>query len=341
MIPVAPISLTFLLIITLGPLALIILVVWAVLLFSQPRRRANFKNNPWPRILLLIPLLVLGVYYAGFQWAVYQFDKEFEQELASRQHVLKEPGRFAGVDMPAGTELELAVLGDPDSVSWARFPAAVMVGGAPVLALKRPRPDLADSNWQLTMAGDAELEGWQCDGRQMLEMKADPSAESGFQFVSCFLAKGNQITGWSPYAAATNVNEAPAFVLDLPAGTLVQARPAGTLYIDGQRDQDRWAIRVEDSGLQLRAWGLSLERAYFSVDKNKALLYLSQGRLVQDIQLGGFSYPAGTRVSTPNYRFFPQWPLLLRMQLIADDDSAQAKERLHDLNSGQIWEEVK
>ena len=338
MIPVAPFSLTFLLLITLGPLALIILLVWAVLLFFQPQRRTNFKNNPWPRILLLIPLLVLAIYYAGLQWSGYQFDKDLKQERASRQHVLKEPGRFAGVDMPAGTELELAVLGDPDSVSWARFPAAVMVGGAPVLALKRPRPDLADSNWQLTMAGDAELEGWQCHGSQVLEMKADPSAESGFQFVSCFLAKGNQITAWSPYAAAANMKDAPAFSLDLPVGTLVQARPGGTLYINGERDQDRWAVRVEADDLQMRAWGLLLEQAYFSVDKNKALLYLSHGRLAQEIQLGGFSYPAGTKVSTPNYRFFPHWPLLLRMQLMSDEDTAQAKERFHDLISGQFWE---
>lgn len=336
MIPVAPFSLVFLLIITLGPLALFIVLVWAVLLLVQPQRRANFKKKPWPRIMILLPLLVLAGYYSFFQWKVYQFDKRQKQELASRQHVLKEPGRFAGVDMPIGTELELSVWGDPDSVSWARFPEAVMVGNAPVLSFKRPRPDLQNSSWQLQLAGDADLEGWQCDGSQVLEMEQDPSAENGFRFISCFLAKGNQITGWSPYAAASNMSTAPDLVLDLPAGTLVQSRPEGTLYVNGDRDQDRWMVRVEENGLQIQAWNLPLERAYFSVDKNKDLLYLSHAQLAKEIQFGGFSYPAGTRVSTPNYRFYPQWPLLLKMGLSADGESDQRKEQVHDLLSGQI-----
>ncbi|WP_259672605.1 hypothetical protein [Alcaligenes faecalis] len=286
--------------------------------------------------MILLPLLVLAGYYSFFQWKVYQFDKRQKQELASRQHVLKEPGRFAGVDMPIGTELELSVWGDPDSVSWARFPEAVMVGKAPVLSVKRPRPDLQNSSWQLQLAGDAELEGWQCDGSQVLEMEQDPSAENGFRFVSCFLAKGNQITGWSPYAAASNMSTAPDLVLDLPAGTLVQSRPEGTLYVNGDRDQDRWMVRVEENGLQIQAWNLPLERAYFSVDKNKDLLYLSHAQLAKEIQFGGFSYLAGTRVSTPNYRFYPQWPLLLKMGLSADGESDQRKEQVHDLLSGQI-----
>ncbi|MDV2117339.1 hypothetical protein [Alcaligenes faecalis] len=339
MIPVAPFSPILLLLITLGPLALFFLLVWVVLLLVQPQRRANFKKNPWPRILLLLPLLVLALYYSFFQWEVYQFKKRQEQELASRQHVLKEPGRFAGIDMPAGTELELSVWGDPDSVSWARFPEAVMVGNAPVLSFERPRPDLQNSSWKLHLAGDATLEGWQCDGSQVIEMEQDSTVETGFRFVSCFLSKGNRITGWSPYAAASNMSSAPDLMLDLPAGTLVQSRPDGTLYTNGDRDQDRWMVRVEEEGLQIQAWNLLLEHAYFSVDKNKDLLYLSQARLAQKIQLGGFTYLAGTRVSTPNYRFYPQWPLLLKMVLDSGEDSVQRKEQFHTLPDGQILDE--
>ncbi|AYN22587.1 hypothetical protein [Alcaligenes aquatilis] len=339
MIPVAPFSSILLLILTLGPIALFFLLVWAVSFLVQPRRRANFKKNPWPRILFLLPLLVLVAYYSVFQWESYRFEKKQQQELASRQHVLKEPGRFAGVDMPSGTELELSVWGDPDSVSWARFPEAVKVGNALVLSFERPRPDLKNSSWKLHLAGDATLEGWQCDGNQVLEMEQDPMEKNGFRFVSCFLAKGNQITGWSPYAAASNMSTAPDFVLALPAGTLVQSRPAGTLYTNGERDQDRWMVRVEAEGLQVRAWNLPLERAYFSVDKNKDLLYLSQAQLAQEIQFGGFTYLAGTRVSTPNYRFYPQWPLLLKMVLPAGEGSDHSKEQFHELLSGQILDD--
>ena len=339
MIPVAPFSSILLLILTLGPIALFFLLVWAVSFLVQPRRRANFKKNPWPRILFLLPLLVLVAYYSVFQWESYRFEKKQQQELASRQHVLKEPGRFAGVDMPSGTELELSVWGDPDSVSWARFPEAVKIGNALVLSFERPRPDLPNSSWKLHLAGDATLEGWQCDGNQVLEMEQDPMEMNGFRFVSCFLAKGNQITGWSPYAAAANMSTAPDFVLELPAGTLVQSRPAGTLYTNGERDQDRWMVRVEAEGLQVRAWNLPLERAYFSVDKNKDLLYLSQARLAQEIQFGGFTYLAGTRVSTPNYRFYPQWPLLLKMVLPAGEGSDHSKEQFHELLSGQILDD--
>ncbi|WP_234354364.1 hypothetical protein [Alcaligenes faecalis] len=241
--------------------------------------------------------------------------------------------------MPSGTELELSVWGDPDSVSWARFPEAVKIGNALVLSFERPRPDLQNSSWKLHLAGDATLEGWQCDGNQVLEMEQDPMEMNGFRFVSCFLAKGNQITGWSPYAAAANMSTAPDFVLELPAGTLVQSRPAGTLYTNGERDQDRWMVRVEAEGLQVRAWNLPLERAYFLVDKNKDLLYLSQARLAQEIQFGGFPYLAGTRVSTPNYRFYPQWPLLLKMVLPAGEGSDHSKEQFHELLSGQILDD--
>lgn len=336
MIPVAPFSLALLLILVLGPLALISLLVWGVLLLVQPGRRENFKKKPWSRVLLLLPLLVLAGYYSFFQWSMYQYDLDRKKELASRQHVLKEPGRFAGIDMPAGTELELSVWGDPDSVSWARFPEPVRVGGALVRSFERPRPDLSNSNWHLHLAHDAQLEGWQCDGKQVLEMKQDSTAENGFQFFSCFLAKGNRIKGWSAEAAAANIKQASDFVLDLPVGTLVQARPEGTLYVNGERDQDRWMLRVEDEGLQVSVWGLPLERAYFSVDKNKALLYLLGGRLAKETQLGGFSYPAGTKLSTPNYRIFPQYPLLLKFELPESDNSDQEKERTHDLLSGQV-----
>jgi hypothetical protein len=98
-------------------------------------------------------------------------------------------------------------------------------------------------------------------------------------------------------------------------------------------------VRVEAEGLQVRAWNLPLERAYFSVDKNKDLLYLSQARLAQEIQFGGFTYLAGTRVSTPNYRFYPQWPLLLKMVLPAGEGSDHSKEQFHELLSGQILDD--
>lgn len=75
MIPVAPFSSILLLILTLGPIALFFLLVWAVSLLVQPRRRANFKKNPWPRILFLLPLLVLAAYYSVFQWESYRFEK--------------------------------------------------------------------------------------------------------------------------------------------------------------------------------------------------------------------------------------------------------------------------
>ena len=339
MIPFAPFPAVLLLLLTLGQLAVAVVLIWAVLLVVQPKRRANFKNKPWPRILFLLLLLALAGYYSAFQWDLYQYKKSYQEEIRSRQHVLKEPGRYASIDMPAGTELELAVWGDPDSVSWVRFPEPVMVGNAPALSFERPRPDLQNASWRLHLAHDTELEGWQCDGSKLLEMEQDHMAESGFRFVSCFLAEGNQIIGWSPLAAATNRSAASDFVLDIPAGTLVQARPEGTLYVNGERDQDRWLVRIEDEGLQVSTWGLPLERAYFSVDKNKALLYLSHAKLAQDTELGGVSYAAGTQVSTPNYRFYPQWPLLVSMTLPAEDESGRSKKQLHELLSGEVWTE--
>jgi len=335
MIPVAPLSLSVLLTLVLGPIALIWLAVWLLLLAFQPRRRERFRQKPWLRLAGLLALLMLGGRYAAFQWAMHGYERDRAAEIASRRHTLAHDARLAGVRMPAGTRLELASWGDPDSVAWARFPQPVRLGQASVVSFERPRPDLADAPWQVRLVQDQHLDGWLCDAGQVVELVADPELEGGFRMASCTLAQGNGLKGWSPLATGTNVAQAPPLAIDLPAGAQVVAVPGGTAYTDGARDADRWSVRVEGDGLRLSLWGMALEWAYFAVDEHKRVLYLAHAQLMQPVELGGISYPPGTQASTPNYRLFPDWPMVVQMRAAEAQDEPAAL-RKHDLLTGRL-----
>lgn len=331
MIPVAPFSLLTLLILVLGPLALLCLLLWLLLLIFQPQRRLRFKQKPWRRSVWLAILLALGGAYGVFYLATYRYDQAMRAEQASRRHTLLQASRLAGIAMPAGTRLELNTWGDPDSVAWADFPEPVWLGQAPVVSFERPRPDVSDASWFTRVASDTRIDGWVCSAGETVEIQFDP--DDGFALHRCHLAQGQALTAWSPLATGVNVQHAPPMNIELPQGVTVMAVPQGTAYTDGTYDQDRWTVRVEGDGIQVHAWGLELERAYFAVDADRRILYLAHARLASPVELGGHVYRAGTEVATPNYRVHPDWPLALLMR---EPQSAVDALRAHDLLTGQL-----
>ncbi len=344
MIPVAPFSPLFLLLLIAGPIALLCLLVWWVLLAVQPVRRLHFRRSPWIRFAGMGVLMATGGCFLLLQWSMYDLRQERLAEQARRQHTLSQEVRLAGVQMPAGTQLELEVWGDPDSVAWARFPHAVALGEASVISLQRPRPDLPDASWRVRLAADSQIEGWHCSAHETVEMQAVSGQDSGFRLESCVLAGGNIVRGWSPLASGTNREQARDLSIELPVGTLVQAVVGGSAYTNGEHDADRWRVRVERDGLRLSVSGLTLEHAFLAVDDQRRLLQVSQARLAEPAVVGGNAYAAGTEVSTPNYRLHPDWPMALQMQKIEEDssdsESSAAARQIHDLLTGELLSDL-
>lgn len=339
MIPVAPVSFWFLLLLIAGPIALFCVLVWWVLLAIQPRRRLRFRQGPWIRLAGMGVLTAIGGCFLVLQWSLYDWRQERLAEQASRQHTLSQETRLAGVWMPAGTHLELNVWGDPDSVAWARFPHPVALGEAPVISLERPRPDLPDASWRVRLATDSWIEGWHCDAHDTVEMQTASDHDRGFRLESCTLAGGNAVRGWSPLASGTNRDQVQERSFELPAGATVQAVVGGSVYTNGEHDADRWRVRIERDGLRLPVFGLTLEQAYLAVDEQRRLLYVSHARLAEPATVGGQAYAAGTEVSTPNYRLHPAWPMALQMQNteghLSETEKSIAVRRIHDLVTGE------
>lgn len=340
MIPVAPFPPLFLLLLIAGPIALLCLLVWCVLLATQPSRRLRFRQSPWIRGAGLGVLMATGGCFLLLQWSMYDLRQQSLAEQAARQHTLLQETRLAGVQMPVGTQLELEVWGDPDSVAWAHFPRAVALGEASVISLQRPRPDLPDASWSVMLAADSLIEGWRCAAHEPVEMQAVPGQDNGFRLESCVLADGNVVQGWSLLASGTNREQAQELSIELPAGTMVQAVVGGSAYTNGEHDADRWRVRVERDGVRLPVFGLTLEHAFLAVDDQRRLLQVSQARLAKPATVGGYAYAAGTEVSTPNYRLHPNWPMALQMQKIETDPNDLERpatvRQIHDLLTGEL-----
>lgn len=344
MIPVTPFSLLFLMLLIAGPIALLSLLVWWGLLAAQPLRRRRFRQRPWIRLAGMGVLIATGGCFLLLQWSMYDFRQERLAEQASRQHTLSQETWLAGVRMPAGTQLELQVWGDPDSVAWARFPHAVPLGEAPVISLERPRPDLPDASWRVRLAADSRIDGWRCSAHETVDMQAVPGQDHGFGLESCILAEGNVVRGWSRQASGTNREQTQDMVIDLPAGTMVQAVVGGSVYTNGERDADRWRVRIEREDLRLSVFGLTLAHAFLAVDDQRRLLYVAKASLAEPAILGGRDYAAGTEVSTPNYRVHPAWPMALQMQHrggeMSDWEGSVAARQIHDLLTGELLSDL-
>lgn len=198
--------------------------------------------------------------------------------------VLSAPQRLGGIDMPAGTQLRLAVADREESFQLAVFPAAVPVAGIRAERVERyvgvetdddfkPRRVTAE-NMRVTGQGISIQQDWHCDASQPITFTVHADATL-FSFDRCVLADGNSVDG-----------------IALPAGTELWTS-TGTVYVDGFVDQDRWVISVPDDA-EIRIDGLALSGPLLKLDSQRRLYEVERAVLMQGGQLGAVDHPAGT-----------------------------------------------
>ncbi|MDV7985400.1 hypothetical protein R4J59_20145 [Pseudomonas paraeruginosa] len=290
MIPVAPISLTVLLIYLLSTVAGLWLLAWLLLLAFSPRARQRLRRH-WPsRGLVLVLLLVPLGLRAWLEIGLWQYQREREREEAAHTAVLEHPARLGGIGMPAGTRLKLELRQQPESFREAEFPAPVMIRGVATRHLQRwlqSEHENPQEPWTTTgvhptsirLRGDgvAEIDGWRCDASQEIAFASERDGRPA-AFEHCSLAAGNR-----------------AGAIELPAGARLFASD-GMVYTDGYRDAERWRVMPE-TGQQVSVHGIALSGGALAFDRQRKLYGLGGTLLAAPLQLGDWHYPAGTEVS--------------------------------------------
>jgi len=289
MIPIALPSAGFYLFVSLGFLAGLVLLGWAVVMVASAGARRTVRKYWKTSSLLLVVLAVPFAFYAWVQAVVWQVERESDRAEAARNVTLQAATTVGGVAMPAGTRLKLQDEGLLETYLEAEFPQPVAMYGVLASSARRYLNTDYDSetyalrgryprNVIVRGAGSQTVLGWQCDATQDIEFEV---ARDGAMTAldKCVLGPGNR-----------------AETLDLAPGSIVYGS-GGTVYTDGSRDPDRWRIEVKNP-VAVRIFGLPLSEPRLYLDEARRLLRVSDAELACATQFGGVSYAAGTQVKS-------------------------------------------
>ena len=284
MIPVAYFSGTFYLLLLLGVLAVPTLLIWGGLLALFPSVRQSFKQHRKKCVLALL-MLLLPASFAYFVWYVgWSVERDHERERLAREMVLPRAATIAQIDMPAGTRLQLRHAHEPRTFTSADFPVAAQAMGVQATRVKRFLRDSADGSdpypvsASVTLAHDQTVAGWRCTAGHPVEFGFRDEANAAPVFERCQLAAGTRIGPW-----------------ELPAGAIVR-HTGNTVYLDGTRDDDEWAVGVEgEASGPVQVLGLTLDAGTLHANADRQLVGFD-GMLAAEQEWRGVRYPAGTRV---------------------------------------------
>ncbi len=289
MIPIALPSAGFYLFVSLGFLAGLALLGWALVLAVSAGARRKVRKYWKTSALVLVVLAVPFAFYAWVQTVIWQIEREGARAEAARNVTLQETATVGGVAMPAGTRLKLQDEGQLETYLEAEFPQPVAMYGVLASSARRYLNTDYDSetyalrgryprNVILRGAGSQAVLGWQCDATQDIEFEvASDGAMKAFD--KCVLGPGNRVE-----------------TLDLAPGSIVYGS-TGTVYTDGSSDPDRWRIEVKNP-VAVRIFGLPLSEPRLYLDEARRLLRVSDAELACPTRFGGVSYAAGTQVKT-------------------------------------------
>ncbi len=289
MIPIALPSAGLYIFVSLGFLAGLVLLAWAVVLVASGGARRTVRKYWKTSSLVFVVLAVPFAFYAWVQTVIWQIEREGARAEAARNVTLQEATTVGGTAMPAGTRLKLQDEGQLETYVEAEFPQPVAMYGVQASSARRYlNSDYDDATYALRGryprnvilrgAGTQTVLGWQCDATQDIEFEvARDGAMTAFD--KCVLGPGNR-----------------AEALDLAPGSIVYGS-SGTVYTDGSRDPDRWRIEVKNP-MAVRIFGLPLSEPRLYLDEARRLLRVSDAELACPTRLGGVSYAAGTQVKS-------------------------------------------
>lgn len=289
MIPIALPSAGFYIFVSLGFLAGLALLGWALVLVASGGARRTVRKYWKTSSLLFVVLAVPFAFYAWVQAVIWQIGRESDRREAARNVTLEATTTVGGIAMPAGTRLKLQDEGQLETYVEAEFPQPVAMYGVQASRATRYLDADYDSETYalsgrhprsvlLRGAGSQAVQGWQCDATQDIEF--DVEADGALKMLNkCVLGPGNRVEA-----------------LDLAPGSIVYGS-SGTVYTDGSRDPDQWRIEVKDP-VAVKVYGLPLSEPRLYLDGERRLLRVSDAELACPTRFGGVDYAAGTQVKT-------------------------------------------
>lgn len=283
MIPVALPSLSFVVLVLFLLGTTLLWLVWTLSLPFQPAHKR--LTTRWSKLLYaLIASISLWTIYQLVDVKL-QMDSYEAQMQAQFRPTLQIATRLGGIDMPAKTQLELALANTPESFRVARLPTPVDIAGVSTTQIERYIAIQTDAahktsgfqahTMRLTGQGITLQEDWQCDTSEPVEFDLKPDGRIA-AFKRCVLAAGNHASG-----------------IALPQGTAVW-RTEGNVYTDGFVDDDRWSLETpKDQVVEIA--GLPLLGPLIRLTEQRQLHEVRQATLAQPTQRNGQLYPAGSQ----------------------------------------------
>lgn len=284
MIPVGLPSLSFVLLVLFVLGVTLVWITWTVSLPFQPAGQ-RLQGHARKLIYALVTGIALFTIYSlvdlKLQLSAYQAEiqEKFKPTLATAT-------RLAQLDMPAQTQLVLAVENQLDSFTKALLPNPVLIAGISARQVERSVAIQTDESHQTTSfqaesmrvigEGHVEQQGWLCDATEpiVFSLHADGRIDA---FEECILAAGNTIDG-----------------ITLPSGTSAR-RSNGSRYTDGFVDQDRWIIDVRQEQI-VEVAGLPLISPLIKLTQDRQLHEVSKAVLASDTVLDAVPYKAGAEL---------------------------------------------
>lgn len=279
MIPIGLPSVSFLLTVAALFFTTLIWLIWTLRLVFLRRR----ENNRHKRLVYLLVTAI--AFFTLFKTAgvYFQLTKELRVSSANYHLALGAPQQLGHIDMPAGTQLQLALTNLKDSFKAASFPEPVLISGIQALRVERDISSAINdsrivgftpTNLRVIGQGISLQAGWYCDATQPIEFTLNADGEIS-TFSACTLALD------------TTVDE-----IILPAGTVLRAS-TGKPYTDGFVDIDRWTVYVP-SHAEINVDGLALTDAHLTLDNMRRLHEIGGALLSRDTQLGDLKHAAGS-----------------------------------------------
>ncbi|AQU82377.1 MULTISPECIES: hypothetical protein [unclassified Halomonas] len=320
MIPIGLPSVSFLLTIAALFSTTLVWLIWTLRLVFLRKRESN-------RYKLFVYLLVTVIaFFTLFKTAdVYlQLAKEQRASNTNYRLALGAPQQLGHIDMPAGTQLQLALANLKDSFKAASFPEPVLISGIQALRVERDiSSKINDSRivgftpttLRVIGQGTSLQAGWYCDATQPIQFTLNADGEIS-TFSACTLALD------------TTVDE-----IVLPAGTVLRAS-TGKSYTDGFVDIDRWTVYVQ-SDAEINVDGLVLTDAHLTLDNMRRLHEIGGALLIRDTQLGELQHAAGSTVRLNPRRLRETYPAAWLIEIPDGSLSSTESNTIHQAHAIQ------